>query len=368
MNPAPHSARLSAGRLGLLLAAAAVPVSLLWDYAWETTVGIDRVWAPPHAATYAAMLLAAGAALGLLGRAEGVRVGKWRAPLGAWVALWGAGAFVAAFFFDRWWQAGYGLAAGLWHPPQLLKAAAFFAVLAGAWLAAAGAQERRGGALAFAVAGGWLLALLGVVTLAGNFANRQHAATFYQVACGTYPIVLAACARAGRLRWPATTAALAATLLGGAMVWLLPLIPGTPLVAPIYNARDHLLAPPFPLLLVAPALALDALLRVFPGRAGRSAEWSRAVEGGLAFFVVFLAVQWPFAQFLLSPAAEHWCFAGGGKEWPFFLKIDPSARAAFWPAPGDELTLANALRAAGLAVLATRLGLWMGAWMQRLRR
>jgi len=32
--------------------------SLLWDYSWESTVGIDYLWAPPHAAGYAAVLLA----------------------------------------------------------------------------------------------------------------------------------------------------------------------------------------------------------------------------------------------------------------------------------------------------------------------
>src|SRR5206468_1436636 len=117
-------------------------------------------------------------------RAGGVRLGKWHAPLGAWVALWGALAFLAAFFFDRWWQAGYGLAAGIWHPPQLLKAVAFFAVTIGVWLIGAG----RCGAFFFAMAGGVVLAMIGVVTLASNFANRQHSAPFYEIACGMYPI------------------------------------------------------------------------------------------------------------------------------------------------------------------------------------
>ena len=73
---------------GLLLAAAGIPASLLWDFSWESTVGIDLAWAPPHVATYLAVALAGLLALGAMWRGDGVRIGKWRAPLGAWVALW----------------------------------------------------------------------------------------------------------------------------------------------------------------------------------------------------------------------------------------------------------------------------------------
>ena len=217
----------------------------------------------------------------------------------------------------------------------------------------------------------WAVAPLGVhvVTLAGSFANRQHSARFYAIACAVYPVVLVACAVAGAGRFSATRAALGYTLLVGSLLWLLPLFPAAPLTGPIFNPRDHLLPPPFPLLLVAPALALDALLRIFPKKnATRAPGWGQAVEAGLAFFVVLLAVQWPFAQFLLSPAAEHWFFAGGGKQWPFFLRIAPSAETAFWNAAGDEMNVRNVLLAAALAIVSARLGLWLGAWLQRVRR
>ena len=44
------------------------------------------------------------------------------------------------------------------------------------------------------------------------------------------------------------------TLIFCATVWLLPLFPAKPQVAPIYNPLDHLMPPPFPLLLIVPAL------------------------------------------------------------------------------------------------------------------
>ena len=361
-DPAPIFLRISAW--GSLLAAAGIPLSLLWDFSWESTVGIDRVWAAPHAANYAAIMLAGVFALvAVRAGGGGVRLGKWHAPLGAWVALWGAFAFLAAFFFDRWWQAGYGLAAGIWHPPQLLKAVAFFAVTIGVWLLAAS----RDGAL-FWAAGGVVLAMIGVVSLASNFANRQHSAPFYQIACGTYPIVLAALASAGRARFSATLGALAYTAIFGAMVWVLPLIPGEPLVAPIYHPRDHLLPPPFPLLLILPALAMDAFLRVFPGRDQRRENWGAAVEAGLAFGIVFLVAQWSFAPFLLSPAADNFFFAGGGRHWPFFLAISPDMQTAFWTTPRDAMNLPRSLLALAFAVLAARLGLWLGTLMKNLHR
>ncbi len=358
----------------LLIAAVGIPASLLWDFSWESTVGIDLAWAPAHVATYLSVLLGGAVALGLIfaksAREFGVGIGKFRAPIGAWAVAWGAVAFGVAMLFDRWWQSSYGLAAGIWHPPQILKAAAFFAILLGAWLVAASVQnrERAGGAFAFSAAAGMLLAMMSVATITLAYPNRQHSAAFYQLACALYPLVLAAVASAGRLRFPASAAALAHLVVMCLAMWLLPLVPAKPQVAPIYNALDHLMPPPFPLLLAAPALALDALLRWFPGREQRFQDWRRAGECGLAFFAIFIVVQWQFAQFLLTPAADNWFFAGGGMHWPFFLKIDPRARVAFWKMGGDEITLARGLAAAGFAVLSTRAGLLLGAWMRRVQR
>jgi hypothetical protein len=352
-----------------LLAIVAVPLTLLWDYGWEATVGVDEVWAPPHVANYVAVLFAGMAALTSVLLA--VRAGRLEPapekrpmPLGMSVVLWGAIAYGTAVLFDRWWQTSYGMAAGIWHPPQLLKAVSFFALASGAWVFFAGRQDGAGG-WAFAMAGGVVLAMVSVVTLPGNLANRQHAAPFYQVACGTYPIVLAAAAVAGRPRFAATATALCYLAIFAVAVWVLPLIPGEPLAGPIYQRRDHLLPPPFPLLLLAPAFALDLLLRVFPARERKG---GRGLEAGLAFFFVFAAVQWPFASFLLSPAAGNWFFAGGGKEWPFFDPIGPPENTAFWPAPGAEFNTVNVLIAAGLAGVASALGLWLGGWMKRRQR
>ena len=357
----------------LLIASLAVPLTLLWDFSWESTIGVDRFFGPPHAANYLAVALAGAAALRMAvvathGGVGGVPLGRMRAPLGAWITLWGALAFVAALLFDRWWQSNYGLAAGIWHPPQIAKAVAYFAVVVGAWVALLGQQTSPRGALAGALAAGAVLAMTSVVMTAQSFANRQHSALFYQLGCATYPLVLVAQSVAGRLRAPASAAALAYMGFTAAMVWILPLVPASPQAGPVYNALDHLLPPPFPLLLVVPALALDAWLHGLPARERGAARWTAALAAGLSFFALFVAAQWLFAGFLLSPAADDWLFAGGGRRWPFFLRIDPAARTAFWDFVSPGLGWTSAAVAALLAFFSARAGLGLGGALRRLQR
>jgi hypothetical protein len=368
----------------MALAAAAVPIALVWDFSWESTVGLDRFLAPAHTALYVAITAAGLAAVALVilttrhagAHGAGVRLGRCYAPLGAWVTAWGSLAYATGVGFDRWWQSAYGLAAGIWHPPQILNAVAFLTVVIGVWLLCARWQNERvpgagrGRAWLFVGAGGLVLALITVVTLPLILPNRQHSAWFYKLSCATYPIVLAALAAAGRFRWSATIATLVYLGMIGAMVWVLPLFPAKPQSGPIYNPLDHLMPPPFPLLLVVPALAVDALLRQLPWPAHQSRTWLRLqpLIIGIAFFVAFIGAQWVFAEFLLTDDADNRFFAGGGRHWPFFLKIDLLARTAFWNAPQDGMTLGNTLAAVILATTAAQLGLWLGAWLARVRR
>jgi hypothetical protein len=367
------------GRAGtwlLLAGAAGVVLSLLWDFSWESTIGIDLTWSAPHSANYLAVAMLGMSALGLIWvfsawqPESGVRLAGLSAPVGAWLAMWGAVAFAGSVLFDRWWQSAYGLSAGIWHPPQLCKAASFFAVLVGAWLVWLNQWNRSGETDRFALIGlrfsaGLVLCMITVVSLVWNYPNRQHTAWFCQIGCATYPIVLMATVVAGGREFPATASALAYVLVLCTMTWLLPLFPGTPQTGPIYNRLEHLMPPPFPLLLPAPALGLDLLNNKFSWLGGRFKTWAQAVAGGLVFCSLFIATQWCFSDFLLSEDSANWFFAGGGEHWPFFLKLTPAARRAFWQ---EDLDWAGLLIALALAVAATRIGLWLGAWMRRLKR
>jgi hypothetical protein len=287
--------------------------------------------------------------------------------VGAWVTIWGACAFAVALVFERWWQASYGLAAGIWHPPQILKAVSFFAVTGGAWLLSFEMQnvpEQRT-LPQLTIAGAAVLELISVVSLTSLYANRQHSAGFYILACSTYPTVITLLAIVRPSRWLALRSTLAYSLIFCLMIWILPLVPARPLVAPVYNNLDHLMAPPFPLLVVLPALAFEFLVRHRLWARWSNYLWLQAIAAGLVFFIILLASHWVFAEFLLSDLAENRFFAGGGTQWPFFLKIDLFARQAFW---GDTLSFKYSLVALGCSIGAASLGLAFGNWVERVGR
>ena len=89
---------------------------------------------------------------------------------------------------------------------------------------------------------------------------------------------------------------------------------------------------------------------------------------GKVFLAGFLAVQWPFADFLKSPDARNRVFAANN--YPYFVP-DRSAwvRNVFVHTEhsfaGFCATMAVAL---ATSVLMTRLGLGWGDWMRRIRR
>jgi len=362
------------------IAATLVPVSLIWDFSWESTIGVDRIWSPPHLATHVGIWLSGLLGLQLIARftlarqhgvpADGVNLGPFCGPSGAWILFWGAVTFQCAFLFDNWWQRAYGLGAGLWHPPQFLKATAFFTVLLGGIALSAAAKSRGNlkSATAFLIwHGGLFLTLCALVLVMTNLPNLQHTAQFIKISSVVYPGVLLAVAAASRTRWGMTGAALVYSLVSGVMVWVLPLFPAHPLTAPIHNPMDHLMPPPFPLLLIVPALVVDWLRGRLANPVGWRAELVQAAVLGLGFVATFIPVQWFFASFLLSPAADNGFFAGGGRHWPFFLKID-QARVMFWGATQDPVTWRAVLWATASAMFSTATGFRVGKWLRSLCR
>jgi hypothetical protein len=85
-----------------------------------------------------------------------------------------------------------------------------------------------------------------------------------------------------------------------------------------------------------------------------------AVVGGSTFLLTFIAVQWPFADFLMRPASRNWVFGSHyfsyGDRAGFFYKPNEFAalektRAEFW------MGIAAAFI---LAIVTTRIGLAWG--------
>jgi hypothetical protein len=120
----------------------------------------------------------------------------------------------------------------------------------------------------------------------------------------------------------------------------------------------------FPVLLLPGAIALDF---VFNWLADRGGFWKSAI-GGSAFMVTSVAVNWPFAYFMMSPHARNWVFAMN----EFGYSFAPSDYHLAWELHAYEQTRAEFWVGMIIALVATmisvRLGLLWGDWMRRICR
>jgi hypothetical protein len=368
----------------LVFGIACIPIGVLWDISWHSTIGRDTFWTPAHIVTYLGGLVP-GLTCGWLAlkthffgtaREREAAVSFWgfRAPLGAWMTIWGAFTMLLSAPFDDWWHNAYGLDVEILSPPHSVLALGMFGVGVGVLLLLISAQNRSG---EFQGSESWMvITVFGLlVTMAAIFLtekglpNLQHTAGFYTFSAATFPVYLAAAARGAKLRWPATTAAAIYMIMNMLINWTLPLFAAEPKLAPIYHPVDHMVPLAFPLLLVAPALAMDLVIRWLGSRRGFFRDSLLSILVGAVFLAVFLAVQWHFSKFMLSPAADNWFFTGN-RFWPYYA--NPSEWwSKFWdtrPWVNDPLTMRALGVALLLAIVATRIGLGVGNWLSKVRR
>lgn len=362
----------------VLFASASIVVGLIWDISWHRSIGRDTFWSPPHLLEQIAAIVA-GTSCGWLvlrttfggsaaDRASGVRFWGFRGPLGAWVCIWGTLAMIASAPFDNWWHNAYGLDVKIISPPHMVLSWGMIAIQVGAMLMALARQnratpdEQRRLSVLYAVSAGILLTMHATVVMEyAAFPNDMHAARFYRVTAIFMPLILVAAARPSRLRWPATTTAAVYMGIVLVLMWVLQLFPATAKLAPIYNPITHMVPPPFPLLLVIPAVAIDLLMRRVRGR-----DWLLAAAVGVAFVLLMLAAHWWWAEFLLSPQARNLVFAAD--QWDYYIKPG-EWRYQFWNAEASAVAFARGLAIAMVtAVLTSRLGLWIGSGMARVQR
>jgi hypothetical protein len=361
----------------VLFASASVVLGVIWDISWHRTIGRDTFWTPAHLAIYLGGVVS-GLTCGWLAlhttfagsvaeRAAAVRFWGFRAPFGAWVSIWGAIAMLTSAPFDDWWHNTYGLDVKIISPPHMVLAAGIAAIQAGAMLMALASQNRAGGARRdlnrLFLFGAGLLVLL-AATIATEYTQRwdMHQSLFYQVSAGVFVFFLVSAARASRTTWPATTVALVYSALTMVMLLILPLFPGQPLLGPIYVQIDRFMPPDFPLLLVAPALMIDLIMRrVAPGG---WRDWGLAAALAVAFVATLFAVQWPFAEFLVSPWARNDLFGSHRMDYA----VPPQIQSRFYELnPPDDLAFGLPI-AAAVGFVSARLGLWWGNWMSRVQR
>lgn len=350
-----------------------------WDISWHRSIGRDAFWTAPHIAIYLCGVLAGVASAYLIlsttfgdRRALGpssISMWGFRGPLGAFVAAWGGLAMLTSAPFDDWWHGAYGLDVKIISPPHALLALGIFSVQVGALLLILGYMNRSEGALRdrfvrlFLYVGASMVVVVTLFLMEETSRKEMHTAELYRAVALGLPFVLVGISRAAPHRWACTIMAGIYTGFQLLLLWILPLFPAEPKLGPVYYNVTHFVPPAFPLLLIAPAIALDLLRRVSP----RWGVWRETIATGTLFVAVFLAVQWPFADFLQSPWARNWFFGTcyfGYYEHPTYL----NRQYRFWPTGTRTHFFGVMTLAVAIAIATSALGLRVGDWMRRIKR
>lgn len=370
-----------------LVATACITSGLYWDISWHMTIGRDTFWTPAH------LLIQFGAVLGGLSAAfiifgttfwrrtgaeeSSVRILGFWGPLGAFLSAWGAAAMLISAPFDDWWHNHYGLDVKIISPPHELLGVGIESINVGGIILMMGLLNRAQGAARRQLQ--WMVLTVGSFIVVNSMIGRlqftdralMHSAVMYSWLAVGPPFVLEFIARATRVRWARTITASFYTLLFMLGVWIFPLFAAEPKLGPVYQRITHMIPLGFPILLLAPAIALDLLCeRMNKTRAEPTfgIKWLQALLAGIVFVAALVAAQWPFANFLMSPASRNWVF--GTLNHPYMASPEwYGVRNIFWQ---YETTAGHFWANIGWAVfwatLCTRLGIMFGNWMRKVQR
>jgi hypothetical protein len=190
-----------------------------------------------------------------------------------------------------------------------------------------------------------------------------HQAAAYIAMGIALPFFFAAFWQASRSRWAATSTATVYTVFVIAEILILPLFPAQPKLGPVFYPVTHLVPAKFPILIVVPALALDLLWQ----RVKNWKPWQIALVSGIVFIAVLTAVEWNFANFLLSDASKNRFF--GTIYFDYNSRPTGPDRLRQWLSPDQGVALyTGLLRATVYASISTWIGLRFGRWMRGVQR
>ena len=351
-----------------------------WDISWHMSIGRDTFWTPAHILIQMNGVLV-GIACGYMiltttfggdaaGQSNSVKIWGFRGPLGAFIATWGCVAMLTSAPFDNWWHNAYGLDVKIVSPPHTLLSLGSFAIKVGALALMAGLMNRaqpevkRKLTWLSVFVGAVCVTQLGLILTIPTWPVNMHTAQCYLAVAIAIPAVLVGPAWGVMKRWACTQVAGTYAVILLVFQWILPLIPAEPKLGPVYQHVTHLIPLRFPLLFIVPAFFLDLLWT----KTEQWGRWKLAAVSGPLFMLSFLAVQWPFANFLMLPAARNWFFGmayfayfdpAGLLYDPYKFQIAEKTRGEFW------IMMAAAVL---VSVITTRLAFAWGDWMRRMRR
>ena len=353
-----------------------------WDVAWHRSIGRDSFWTPAHLMIQLCALLAGVVGLWLVYqctfqrnsplRAASISIAGLRAPLGVFLAGWGGLAMLTSAPFDNWWHNAYGLDVKIVSPPHALLILGIRAVSLGIFLLILAAMNRAAdaGAVNFSALQKLVLYLGGLNVIGQMFFLQeydwdvmQHRALCYIALAIGVPVALAMIWEVTGFRWAATTAAAIYTVSIIAEILIFPLVHAQPKLGPVFYPVTHLVPAKFPVLILVPALALDLLWQRVRGWR----TWQIAMLSGVVFVAVLVAVQWPFADFLLSPHSQNRFFGTTYFDYNSRAEGYDRMRMFFEPSSGWALWF-GLVRASIYAAVSAAVGLLLGRWMRGVRR
>ena len=105
-----------------------------------------------------------------------------------------------------------------------------------------------------------------------------------------------------RIKWTFTIISIFYMVHRMILIWILPLFEAEPMLTPIRREIDFFVPPPFPLILIVPAIIID-LLRSY------LKDFSFFVKNiiyGVSLSISFYLIQWYSSILLLSPFGRNW--------------------------------------------------------------
>jgi hypothetical protein len=351
-----------------------------WDIAWHKSIGRDSFWTPAHVLIYLCGVLA-GLGCGYLIlsvtfrkdsplREGSIAMWGFRGPLGAFICAWGGVAMITSAPFDNWWHGAYGLDVKILSPPHMLLALGMLGIRFGTVVLILAEMNRAEGAyrekLERVLLCAFVFLLAMTVGVEEELTNRvfMHDAKFYVVVMMAAPVWMAAVARVSQRRWAASIVAALYSALFLAYLYTLQFVPAEPKLGPVYQKITHLIPPDFPLLLIAGAVVFD-FVRRWTVQWGR---WAQSVALGGAFLVGFVAAQWPFADFLMSPMSRNRIFATNQFPYMFPPTFAPVRNVFVFTEHTPGQFWGRMALALAVAVVTTWIGFGWGDWMQRVKR
>jgi hypothetical protein len=368
-----------------VLAVTSAGIGLPWDISWHRSIGRDTFWTPAHMLLYACPVLA-GIFCGYIIftttfgdsqvlKTAGVKVFGFRAPLGVFIAAWGGIAMLTAGPFDNWWHAAYGLDIKIVSPPHVLVLVGLRVIAIGVLFLILAVMNRSAEEgltnfnslqRLFLYVGGLIVASMMIQLTDNTTVPQLHLATAYKAMALALPWLFALLSQASRHRWAATWCAAIYTALVVAEILILPLFPAQPALGPVYVAVTHFVPARFPILLVIPAIALD----LFWQRTQTWKLWQASLIAGVLFTAVLVAVEWPFADFLLSKWSQNRFF--GTMYFAYssspFSPFSYEQLRRFHPAPPEWRLWAGLIKAAIYSSIGIWIGLHIGRWMRQVKR